>query len=269
MIRGLLVTAVLSFVIAIAALTGAAAIGGPRWAESFFDGFSDDDEPVLDVTGDADVVRSYAWTGEDVLVISAPAEVIYTQGNASKVTITGPERLLDRVTVAKGEINLRGRTNGRNGLKITVEAPGVKSFRFNGGQDIEIRNYAQDSLAIEVNGAAEVDAEGAARLIDLRANGASDVDLSQVVNEEARVELNGASNASLAPRTSVDIRINGVGNVWLATKPLRINKEIHGLGGVSYRNGESKTNAAPPPTPQAPSATPEPSQPPQDATTSL
>ena len=248
MIRGLLVTAVISFVVAVAALTGAATVGGPRWAHGFFNGFSEDDEPASGVADGADIIRTYPWNGSDTLMISAPAQVVYTQANASKITISGPQRLLDRVTVAGGDIVLRGRVNGRNGLKITVEAPAVKTFRFNGGQDIEIRNYAQDSLSVEVNGAAEIDASGSARKIDLRANGASDVDLSQVVNEDAKVELNGASNASLAPKNSVDIRINGVGNVWLATRPQRINKEIHGLGGVSYRTAE-ETKAAPAPTP--------------------
>jgi hypothetical protein len=247
MIRGLLVTAVISFVVAVAAITGAAAIGGPRWGDGFFNGFSDDDDKAGEIAGGADIVRSYAWTGGEALMISAPAEVVYTQGNAAKVTISGPEGLLNRVTVADGEIVLKGRVNGRNGLKIAVEAPAVKSFRFNGGQDIDIVNYAQDRLSIEVNGAAKVEAQGSARTIDLRANGASDIDLSEVANDEAKVELNGASNASLAPKSSVDIRINGVGNVWLATKPLRMNKEIHGLGGVSYRTDEPKGKATPPP----------------------
>ena len=188
------------------------------------------------------VTREFPWAGEDDLTISLPAEVTYTQGPASKVTITAPANVLDRIRVDEDEIGVVRTTGRRDWIKdvrIVVEAPGVTSFRFNGAQKVAIEGYAQDTLKIEANGAVHVEARGTARKIELRMNGASNADLQEVVNEEARIELNGASNASVSPKTSVDIRINGVGNVSLGARPQTVKKAIHGLGSVSYTTGKS------------------------------
>ena len=271
MIRGLLVTTVVSFLVAVACLAGAVAVGGSDWGGPSWS-FNNKKECVWSPDGsrtctssafkarlgpaDRPGVRTYAWSGGDSLAVSAPAEIRYTQGHASKVTISGPESVLQRVTFDNGEIDLTGRRSTHGQLVITVEAPNVTSFHFNGGQKIDIADYAQDTLKIEANGAVDLHAKGTARRVDLRMNGASNADLDEVINEEAKIELNGASNASIAPKSSVDIRINGVGNVSLGSKPPHMTKEIHGIGSVSTVTGkatEAATGAPPsPPKPPAP-----------------
>jgi hypothetical protein len=269
MIRGLLITTVVSFLVAVVCLGGVAMLGGPNWHGRSWSVDSDkhctwspDHRTKTCVgsfghAGDKDHepegVRNYAWAGGDTLVVNAPGKIHYVQGPASAVKIEGPEALLKRLTFKDGEIDLTGRGLRRaSGLDITIEAPSVTSFRFNGAQKIDIDDYAQDLLQIEGNGAVDLEAKGTARKIELRMNGASNADLDEVINDEAKVELNGASNASLAPKVSVDIRINGVGNVSLASDPPHATKEIHGLGSVSGPMGGDGEETSPPPPPTAP-----------------
>lgn len=197
--------------------------------------------------------RKIALGEVNALEIDIPADIEFTQGEAAEVTIKGVRRIIDDIQVENGRIfadksSLRRMRD--NSVTLTIVAPKVETFRLNGAQSMTIHDYDQPSLTLEANGASAVEAKGSADKITLRLNGASHADLGDMINDEATVEVNGASNASVSPKTSVDIRINGVGNVSLGSRPARINKEVHGIGGVSYETGdkeEKADDAAPPP----------------------
>lgn len=269
MIRNLLIVTVVGFIGSLVCLVGAAVVGVGDGSKGFYSREERSEDGALrkkvsiSVSTRPKSSRDFAWNGGDTLVVNLPGEVEYTQGPAAKVTITAPQAVLDRVKVENGEIGVTGRRfdfKNRH-IKIIVQAPNVNSFRFNGSQDVDIKNYAQDSLAIEANGAIDLEATGAARTINLRMNGAGDADLEDIVNEDAKVELNGAAKATLSPRKSVDVRINGVGHLTLARRPPVIRKETHGIGSVTVVEDDgdepapsSPTAPPPPPAPKAPKA---------------
>jgi hypothetical protein len=255
--RILFIVFVSGLLIAIACFAGVRALGGNPGM-----GLRD----LSDVTGESfdfdprdKATRQIALGDVTTLEIAVPATIEYTQGDKPGVTVKGPRWAIAAVRVVGGDIFLdKGALRkARNAsLHVIVQAPKVDSFRFNGAQKVTIRDFAQDRLNIEINGAAQVEAQGTAHTVDLRMNGASNADLSHVVHDEARVEINGASNAKIAPREAVDIRINGVGNVSLGSKPARMKKEIHGVGGVSYTTEDKGNEDAAPEAPAASTETP-------------
>ncbi len=268
MIRALAIIAVTGFLLCVLCIGGAAGLVGQSFARGdthskWFSGdglnFNGGSGPVveLDATG-AQSSRQIAWNGSDKLTINVPAEVTYTQGQSSGVSITGPSTIVDRIDVEGGEISLRGvrSRNFRGNAKvvIAVTAPAVNQFEFNGAQKVEIRNYDQDRLEIQVNGAGDIKGAGHARSLNLELNGASKVDMTSLALENADIQMNGASDVTAAPTESADVEINGVGQANLLGQPKSLNRSVHGLGSVNVRE---RSSATPSPSP-SPSASPSP-----------
>jgi hypothetical protein len=159
MIRNLTIVAVASFVLCVGCFAGAFALGGRdiiKHGWSFPADWnievSDDNDHVRigpGSTGRGDdgetTTRQVAWSGSDALQIDVPAEVIFTQaaaGAGASVKVTGPKRLVDRVTLENGRIALRdgdgaGSVSILNGhgfhisrdsdqLSVEIVAPGVR-----------------------------------------------------------------------------------------------------------------------------------------------
>src|SRR3989338_6950334 len=149
MIRNLIVIAVASFVLTVACLPGVAALGGRDLVENgwcfagaYFDGRGDVTTPIRPCRrhNGPDVTRELGWPGGTLLEIDLPADVTYTQGPVAKVTVSGPQNLVDRILVDGGRLRFRDDDNGgaphlrfnRERIHITVAAPGVKTFVLNG-----------------------------------------------------------------------------------------------------------------------------------------
>ena len=52
----------------------------------------------------AEVTRTFAWDGGEKLSVGVPGEVRYVPGPDNKVTVTGPQRVVDRMAVRHGAI---------------------------------------------------------------------------------------------------------------------------------------------------------------------
>ena len=116
---------------------------GHRWATIWIHVDVDDDgKPAGPMAS-----RDFAWNGGDRLEVDAPADVEYTQGPVTKLTVTGPKEVLDRMTVQDGRIDLDGRRCSMSGsLKVVMTAPNITNFEANGSQSISINDYKQDQL---------------------------------------------------------------------------------------------------------------------------
>lgn len=257
MIRTLFIIAGAALVLCVAALAGAAALGGHDmarngWAWTFKE---EDGEHVRieRVRGDAVedlgpvVTRTLEWTGGDRLTLASSLDVEYVQGPAASVVVTGPQSLADRVRLEDGRLYLDdgeervtfGWVSGhfsarsdRDGLKVVVTAPDVRRFDLSGSGDLSITGYDQPSLSVAVAGSGEVTATGRAPSVEVRIAGSGDVDLSGVAARSAQVEIAGSGDARLAPADSADIAIAGSGDVRLATRPATVNQRVSGSGDV-------------------------------------
>ena len=263
MIRVLIIIAVASFVLAVGCLSGAFAIGGRDiiehgWsfpANIHVSGGDEGDHVGISVGGDRDVgpdvTRDLAWAGGTSLLINLPAEVSYVQGPVAKITATGPEALVDRVTIVDGSLRLepsepdsritvRGRGVGldmvRGGLKITVIAPSVTRFVLNGSPSLSLAAYDQPELTIEINGSGEVSGNGKTKALALAIAGSGDASLADVAAKDASVSVTGSGNAELSARGAVQVAIAGSGDVTLTTKPASLSSTIDGSGDLHLPN---------------------------------
>jgi hypothetical protein len=259
MVRLLLTVFFVGLVVSGACWAGVAAMGGPDRNWSNFtrhdDGhwtWNDDGDGGANrysSTVGAVGTRDIPWNGSSRLEVDFPAEIDYTQGPAAKVTATGPQNLINQITVNDGVIDYDNRwawkRRGEGGIHLTIQAPAVTRFELDGAAKMNISAYRQDSMDLEVNGAAKVNAQGQANKLHMELNGASSAEMGSLLNDDANVELNGASSVTMGPRLSARVEINGMGHVHLLTHPATMQQEINGLGSITYDTSSSTTPPAP------------------------
>ncbi|WP_439477220.1 GIN domain-containing protein [Brevundimonas sp.] len=261
MIRTLLIITGASIVLCIAALSGAAAIGGNdlashNWEWTFRDGDEHHTVSFAEPEDDSPAVtRTLAWAGGDRLEIDAPAEVVFTQGTKVEVRATGPQSLVHRLRFVNGRLALEdlpldsdGAQSVRQGwvsmrwnsktygpsdkLQVFITAPSVRSFELNSGTDLSIRDYNQPTLTVRVNGAGDVAAVGETGAVTVDLSGSGEVDLTALRTTDATVDLNGSGDVRVGPTGTARIDISGSGDVQLTRRPANLQQTLSGSGDI-------------------------------------
>lgn len=268
MIRVLLMIAVSGFVVSVASISAAVALGGPdfvakggwKLAGNHWDWDDDDDHDWSDRADrwGKTATRTIAWSGDDRLDLDLAADVRYVQAaGPATVTITGPERLIDHVTIVGDKIKYqdRGHRTHRDRLTIEVRAPNVVSFDISGNNSLTIEGYRQSRLSIDLAGNAEATVSGETEDLKLDLSGSSEANLGSLKTRGADVEASGSSDVTLAPTEWARLEVSGRSDVRLLTRPEKLEQEITGSGRV--RQEETSPSPSPSPTP-SPSPSPSP-----------
>jgi hypothetical protein len=271
MIRVLSMIAVAGFILSLATISAAFAIGGPDLvARGGWSLLSWDDgdwhwgdghrhfrrHGYWEGESGPQKSRTLAWSGARGLDVDLPADIRYVQADGpATVTVTGPESAVDRVVIRGSSIRYEGgRHHWGSRLSILVRAPNIDSFDLSGDNHLAIEGYNQDSLNIDVSGAGEVTAEGRVKTIAIDVSGSGDVDLGRLKAEGADVEISGAGDVTIAPTEWAKLDVSGMGDVRLLTHPPKLDTDVSGAGRV--RQEEPNASPSPPPTPPAPPSPP-------------
>ena len=186
--------------------------------------------------------RDFTWNGGDSLDLSAPADLEFTQGPTTRITVTGPKDALDRLTIHDGHIDLDGMWIERGPLKIVMTAPNITKFEASGSQSISILNYDQDQLKVQISGSGDVTAKGKANHAVLDIAGSGDADLGGLTGDDAKVAISGSGDATIAPKHEADIQVSGSGDVHLMTHPAVVHSQISGSGDITQPGEKDKSS---------------------------
>ena len=248
MIRTLLIITGAGLVLCIAALSGAAALGGNDlarhgWTWTFpNDG---DNRTVHFQRGDdgPSVTRNLAWTGGDRLTIEVPGEVVYMQGDTPSVVVTGQKSMVDRLTLVDGRLMWTGTDehsdqivfgwNVRDRMRVVITAPSVKAFDLQSSADLSIRAYDQPTFALTLSGSGDVDAAGQTQTATIDISGSGDSDLTALQVTDASIDTSGSGDVRVGPTGKADISISGSGDVDVTTRPMTVTQNVSGSGDVS------------------------------------
>ena len=251
MIRALVIVAVGGFLMSLVCLSAAVAIGGPDAIARGAVGWSWHDGARhfgpwrhMDAAAGPETRRDFTWSGGDTLVVNAPASIDYVQADGpAKLSISGPAEELDQVTVDGGRITLaEGYRRGRE-LHVTLSAPSVKRFELNGAGKLGITGYRQEDLSVVISGHARVSAEGEAKTVNLNLSGSGDADFGKVKAKGADIDISGAGDVTAAPTDWARVRIAGVGDVDLLTRPPRLETHIAGAGRIRQPGGADTSSS--------------------------
>lgn len=263
MIRVLVMIAVTGFLVSVVTISSAVAIAGPDLftdallSHSFISGHWNIDGDNFNWENDRysgpQATRELAWTGGDTLEVDVPAQITYTQApGAGKITVTGSQRALDNLEIADGRLRYaHGHHRHGGDLTIVMTAPAVTHFDVRGSGRLDIRDYKQDRLNLEISGSSEVTAKGETKGLQLSMTGSSESNLGELKVTDADVNIDGSGEATLAPTGAAIVDISGSGDVTLLTRPARLESNVSGSGSIHQKDGSPVA-----PTPPAPPAPP-------------
>ena len=256
MIRTLFIIAGGATVLAVGSLAGAAALGGSDLARNggtwtLTETASDDGFRIR--RGEAAdpgpvVTRTEAFTGGDRLILDAPFDVTYVQGDAATVRIEGPQAVVDRIRIddarisfdddAPESVTLRWGPNGitgwssLDGVKVTVTAPAVRDVEINGSADLDIQGYDQPSLDLRIAGSGEVRATGRTERLEVDIAGSGEAELEGLEARDADLSISGSGDIDAAPTGQVAAAVSGSGDIRLRRQPASLNSSVSGSGDI-------------------------------------
>jgi hypothetical protein len=270
MTRTISLIAAASFVLAVACLSGAAALGWHgfahhHWGRNWNVRIDDHGRNVwlgdhTETAEGAQTTREIAWGGGDRLDLDIGANVTFTQApGPAKLVISGPGEAVQAVQLSGSHLQFANDLDYSGPLNVTLSAPNVRHFAINGSGELAINGYDQDELSLNVSGSGNVTASGKARALKLDISGSGDVDAGALKSDSADAEISGSGKASIAPASSADVRISGDGEVELLTHPAKLTSDVSGSGRIVEGGDTAPSSAtATPPPPQRPTPPPPP-----------
>src|SRR5258705_4146615 len=104
----------------------------------------------------------WAWDGDDGLGVNVAATVHYVAGGPARITVSGPDDLLEKLRVGQGQIRWCEDCSIKGGrLDITVSGVTLHNVALHGGGgDIQLGRLDQDRLRLAISGTGRVSAGG-------------------------------------------------------------------------------------------------------------
>ncbi|MDE8343659.1 MAG: DUF2807 domain-containing protein, partial [Acidocella sp.] len=221
MIRGLVIIAVGGAAFAAVAISASGAFHTRSWqfpGMSMFEDGDSDHGGRINLSGhEPRIERDLTWAGGSKLTFEVPAEIQFTQGPTSKITLSGPDVIVSHVVLDGDTIRLDRHVSGAwhndDALKITITAPALHDFSLDSAQSLHISDLNTDSLAISINGAGSVTVAGQAKSADITLAGLGQANLADLTLGNARIEIDGLGHVKAGPTGNVRVEINGAGAV--------------------------------------------------------
>lgn len=245
MIRNLLIIMGVGLILAVVGIGGALAVGGPTvlkegWSVGWHDAGGDwvrfsHDGDRSERRGAPQARRELEWTGGDRLVVTAPVDVIFTQGPTASVSAEGPQDKIDALRLEGGRLFLVDEPNfrgWRDRIVVTITAPDVSVFEVEGSQTLTLRGLDLPELRLSVSGSGDVEAEGRAQRVAVAVSGSGHADLTALTVVDAQVEVSGSGEVDVGPTGRATIDISGSGDVDLTRRPASVQSTVSGSGDV-------------------------------------
>jgi hypothetical protein len=190
------------------------------------------------------ITRDLAWSGGETLHIdNSAAHITFVQGATPKITVTGPKRRVDKIGIDGDTLTGTDIEWGLDDddhsdeIAITITSPNTHRFFLSGAENFTLTNFDQDSLNLNISGAAHIMGIGKAKSLEVDMSGAGRMDLAQLPVEDARLSISGAGDATLDAKQSAKVSISGAGHVRLVNKPADLQQTISGIGSISVPDG--------------------------------
>jgi hypothetical protein len=181
----------------------------------------------------------------DRLEVSDDVDVRFVPGEPGLVRVHGGEDVLDRVHtdssggILRVDVRDRGIVIGPDPLgdvRVEVSAASLSAVTVEGSGDVTLSGLDAESLELQVEGAADVEASGTVDRLEATIEGAGDADLGELEVRTARVVVQGAADASLNVSDELDVTIEGAGDVTYRGDPA-IRSDVQGAGDIRREEG--------------------------------
>ncbi len=166
-------------------------------------------------------------------------EIRINAGAEQTVLVETAERDLKRLkTEVRGEtlvLSFRKRWFSflfDNSRIVTISLPALRGMKFFGGSDVNVTGIDSENLELIVEGAADITLAGSCGALNFDLNGAGDVRARELLCKSVVFRSNGVADAQIYASESVDIGLNGIGDVVVYGNPENVTKNVNGLGDI-------------------------------------
>jgi hypothetical protein len=164
------------------------------------------------------------------------ADIIVHVGAPQKVTLTIDDNLLDNITTKVHgqtlEISSRKSFSVERDCRLEIWIPTLEGFSSNGSGDVEVHDLKGGDFSYELSGSGNFTAYGSVDRLDVQLNGSGNVDTRKLTAEDVEVSINGSGDAVVSAKGSLNIEINGSGNVSYFGNPEQIHQDVSGSGSI-------------------------------------
>ena len=153
--------------------------------------------------------------------------------------IEGDDNLLPiiKTEVTGGNLRIHSETsyNTSKPIAIRISVTDLEKFSSAGAGDVHVSNVKNDQLVLSNTGAANIDATGQTKFVDIRSNGAGNIETNDLHAERAKVSVSGAANVDVYASQQLDVSVSGIGSVTYSGNPPVVNKSVSGIGSVKKK----------------------------------
>ena len=188
----------------------------------------------------------------DSIVVRGSAQLHVTVGPPATLSVEGSEEAVRELQTEVSGDTLRIRTSrkewmfpgGNSRLVVKVTVPKLEDLKLEGGNDVRLIGFNGGDTTIEIEGAANLKANGRVDELVVRMEGAGHADLRDLVADDATVTVDGVGSVYVNSTKSLDATMNGVGAILYSGTPHEVNTAMRGLGTISKdkerKDGEDK-----------------------------
>lgn len=234
MFRKLLIVFASGVILSIVAFGAAWVAGGEKFREEIQQNgwnwhVGDDDGPR-----GPQRTRVFAVAPGGQIAMAVPVDLDFTRGTTSEMTVTGPAALVDRLVWENGKLSIKGDYHSRHGIKVRITAPEINGLDLDAPGDVTLAGLDQDSLRLRSSGAIDLEASGRVDRVFVTSEGAGNIDLAKLRGKDATIRLDGVGNVTIGATGTVDVEINGAGNLTLVRKPKVLRSQLNGIGNIDH-----------------------------------
>lgn len=154
--------------------------------------------------------------------------------------IEGDDNILAiiKTEVNNGALRIHSDTpyNSSKPIVIRISVPNLENFNSSGAGDIHVSGVKNDQLVLSNTGAANIEAAGETKFVDIKSSGAGNIETNALHAERAKISVSGAANVDVYATQQLDVSVSGIGSVTYSGNPPVVNKQVSGIGSVSKKD---------------------------------
>jgi hypothetical protein len=186
-------------------------------------------------------------------------DVMVAYGESNSIQIEGDENLLPYIEtkVEEGKLSIKTKNvnlHSKNKMTIYVSLTrltgislsgsgdiigngkfsndGETGFKISGSGNITMSFAKLNKVHIGVSGSGNIHLSGSAGSLETRVSGSGNIDCRNLICDDASARISGSGNIKLNANKSVDVSINGSGNVSYRGAASDVRKHVSGSGRV-------------------------------------
>ena len=130
------------------------------------------------------------------------------------------------------QISINKNYSSIEGIEVNVNAPEYDEVSISGSGDINIIDFKNDNLSLNISGSGDITANGEVQTLIAKRSGSGDIISAELISKSATITINGSGDAKIWASDSIAAQINGSGDIEYSGNPINVKSKINGSGDI-------------------------------------